>query len=142
MTLTRGHLLVWLACLAAVGCGGANVDESSRQTGAEAFAAATEEFDQRSYAPAAEHFGVAIQKGGLNSDQFAEALVKRAVCWAAEGKAPEALEELDKLEANAPNLDQVFAARSFVLKKQGKPGEANAALAKARQFNRSVKEFQ
>ena len=57
------------------------------------------------------------------------------------GKFDEALALLTSLEQGAPNLDQVFAARAFVLKKQNKLAEANAALAKARQYNRTIKEF-
>lgn len=135
-------VLVGALCAAVAGCGGAKVDEGGRQSGAEAFASAVSEFDQRSYEPAAEHFTTAITQGGLNPDQYAEAAVKRAVCWGAAGEYDEALAELDKLLAGAPNLDQVQAARAFVLKKQGKSAEAAQALAAARRINRTIKEFQ
>lgn len=134
--------LVGSICVAITGCGGAKIDEAGRLSGAEAFAAALTEFDGHSYEPAAEHFTVAIKQGALNPDQYGEAAVKRAVCWGAAGKYDEALAELDGLLAGAPNLDQVHAARAFVLKKQGKTGEAAQALAAARRVNRTIKEFQ
>lgn len=142
--LTRLHAvaIIGALCAAVAGCGGAKVDEGGRLSGAEAFAAAVGEFDQRSYEAAAEHFTTSITKGGLNPDQYGEAGVKRAVCWGAAGKYAEALAELDKLLAGAPNLDQVHAARAFVLKKQGKSAEAAQALASARRINRTIKEFQ
>jgi len=45
------------------------------------------------------------------------------------------------LEKGAPNLDEIFAARSFVLQKQGKTKAAKSAWAKARRMNRYVRKI-
>lgn len=136
-----GHSLLLIALAFTPGCGGSTGDSGSRQTAAQAAETARQEFDQRNYAAAAEHFTQAIDAGGLNSDLYVDAVLRRAVCYGAEGKFDEALADLSKIEQGAPNLDQLLAARAFVLKKMGKTVEANAAMAKARQINRTIKEF-
>lgn len=141
MDVTR-FAAVALLLIGMAGCGGPKVDSASRQTAAQEFALGVEAFDNRSYDEAAQHFTAALEQGGLNPDLYADAIAKRAVCYGAAARYDEALADLSKLEAGAPNLDVVYSARSFVLKKQGKVAEANAALAMARRFNRSVKEFQ
>ena len=132
--------LVFLPCMILLGCG-SSASAPSRQEGAAALQSGLDAFAQKNYAAAAESLTNAIGSGVLNTDQYVEATLKRAMAWAAEGKYDEAIADLTKLEAGAPNLDQVFAARAFVLKKQGKVAEANAAMAKARQYNRTIKEF-
>ncbi len=123
------------------GCGDSGGDVGTRQSASIAYGAGVDAFAKKDYPAACELLTQALDQGGLNSDLYADAMVKRAVCYGAAGKFDEALADLTKLEAGAPNLDQVFAARAFVLKKQGKVAEANAAMAKARQYNRMVKEF-
>lgn len=110
-----------------------------REQSAAAFAQGIAAFDRKEFESAGELLSQAMQ--GVSIDQYSEAAVKRTVCWAAAGKQQEALAELDRLEANAPNLDQVFAARAYLLAKQGKVAESRTALAKAKQLNRSVQEF-
>lgn len=138
-TLLRKALT--LALLSAVGCGSSEQSATTREEAAQAFARGIEAFDRKDYGAASADFTIALDAGGLAPDDYANAMVKRAVSWGAEGKFDEALADLTKLEAGAPNLDQIFAARAFVLKKQGKVAEANAAMAKARQQNRSIKEI-
>jgi hypothetical protein len=70
---------------------------------------------------------------------ISEAHVKRAICAAAMGDIPAANAELDKMARTAPDL--VYAARSYVLIKQGKKKAAKAAWAKARRINPSVEKF-
>jgi Tfp pilus assembly protein PilF len=133
-------IFVLLQCLMLLGCGSV-APAPSRQEGAAALQSGLDAFAQKNYAAAAESLTNAIGSGVLNTDQYVDATLKRAMAWAAEGKFDEALADLTKLEGGAPNLDQVYAARAFVLKKQGKVAEANAAMAKARQHNRMIKEF-
>jgi len=128
-------------CLSLIGCSRAPIQSAdSRQLALQSLEKADGAFNSRDFAGAAEHFAAAIEHG-LNADNYANAAVMRSVCWGAAGKHQDALVELDKLEAGAPNLDQVYAARSYVLAKQGKLAESRAALAKARQYNRTVQEF-
>lgn len=129
-------------CLILVtGCGGP-VEQSadSRELAAKTFTDGDAAFAQRDFASAGEHFTQAIEHG-LSADRFAEAAVKRAICWGSNGKHVEAHAELDKLEAAAPNQDEILAARSYILAKQGKAAESRVALAKARQLNRTVQPF-
>jgi hypothetical protein len=58
--------------------------------------------------------------GRLYGDLADTAYVRRAVCLAELGDMPAAHTALDELEQGAPNLDQVYAARSFVLGKEGR----------------------
>ena len=115
--------------------------EDVRRSAQAEYDAAETDFSGRNYAAAGPKFDAALTLGGLNPDLYCEATVKRAVCWAATGKTAEAISELDRLEPGAPNLDQIYAAKSYALAKQGKAAESRAALAKARQANRTVQEF-
>jgi hypothetical protein len=98
-------------------------------------------FEQANYSAAAPDLELGVKSGGLSPDAYCSAAVKLAVCYAADGKFDEANTLLDQLERGAPNMDEVYAARSYVLKKQGKAVESRAALAKARQRNRAIQEF-
>ncbi|WP_152097212.1 hypothetical protein [Lacipirellula parvula] len=115
--------------------------EDVRRSAQEQYDSAATDFAARNYSAAGQKFNAALTIGGLNPDLYCDATVKRAVCWVATGKTTEAIGELDRLEPGAPNLDQIYAARSYALAKQGKAAESRAALAKARQFNRTVQEF-
>jgi tetratricopeptide (TPR) repeat protein len=125
------------------GCGGTSTETINvRETAAAALAKGDAAFASRDYAGALPHLEESVNSGGLNADAYSDAAVKLVVCYGATGKYDEALKLLEILEGGAPNLDQVYAARSFVLRKQGKVAEANAALAMARRYNRTIKEFQ
>jgi tetratricopeptide (TPR) repeat protein len=143
MQVRRALTLLIMIAFAAplLGCSGVP-SAPDRKSTSETLQMGLDAFSHKSYGPAAEALTVAIDSTQLNSDQYVDAMIKRAICYGAEGKYDDALADLTKLEAGAPNLDQVFAARAFVLKKQGKVAEANAAMAKARQYNRTIKEIQ
>lgn len=129
------------ACLSVVsGCGAKAPDVAARLTAAQEYEQGVADFAKRDYATAEGHLSRALENR-LSGDRYADASVKRAVCWGASKKFDEALAELKKLEAGAPNMDQVLAARSFVLKKQNKAAESRTALAAARRFNSAVQEF-
>ncbi len=143
MSVANRSLVVVVALASCLGCGGksaANL-KSLRETASEAYADGLKTFAAHDYATAEQKFSIALG-GGLDADQFCIATTKRAVCWAAAGKVDEALAELDRLGSNVSNPDEVEAARAFVFKKQGKIAQANAAMAKARRYNRTIKEFQ
>jgi Tfp pilus assembly protein PilF len=106
--------------LTVVGCGSSAQVANQRETAGEAYAAGVAAFESRDYA---------------------NAFLKRAVAAAATDDFETASADLDILERGAPNLDEVYAARAFVLLKQGKGSEAKAAFAKARQLNPRVQPF-
>jgi tetratricopeptide (TPR) repeat protein len=128
------------AALLLAGCGG-GVKGVDRESAYGSIARAETAFAARDFATAATEFQEALKVGGLNVDAYCDASVKLAVSLGATQKFDEAHALLDKLAAGAPNMDLVYAARSFVLAKQGKAAEANAALANARRLNRAVAPF-
>lgn len=98
-------------------------------------------FNARDYAAAETKLAAALELGRtlprslLRSGGEAGGLLGRR------GQDDGSHQRLDRLEPGTPNLDQIYAARSYVLAKQGKVAESRAALAKARQLNRTVSEF-
>lgn len=136
------HGLALLLVAVCLGCSSpAEKLEDVRLASSVAFNEAVTAFDARDYPKAESAFNVSLQPGGLMSEQYCEAVVKRAVCFAANGKADEALTELDALGPAASNLDAIEAARSYILAKQGKAAESRAALARAKRLNPRVQEF-
>lgn len=115
--------------------------EDARRAAAEAYNVGLTAFNSKDFTAAEPALTQAMDVGGLNPDLLVDATIKRAVCWAATNKPGEALAELDKMETWGVSPDELNAARSYVLAKQGKVAESRAALAKARQFNRAVQEF-
>lgn len=125
-----------------IGCGRSSAKlANQREMAGEAFGSAVAAFQNKDFAAAAEQFTAAIEARGLNPDQYGEAFLKRAVANAALGNFDAANADLDKLVRGAPNMDEVYAARAFVLLKQGKRGEAQAMFRKARQLNSQVRMF-
>jgi hypothetical protein len=115
--------------------------EDARRVAAESYNAGLTAFNSKDFASAEPKLTQALNAGGLNPDHLVDATIKRAVCWARAGKSGEAIAELDKMETWGVGPDALYAARSYVLAKQGKGAESRAALAKAKQFNRAVQEF-
>jgi predicted Zn-dependent protease len=115
--------------------------EEARRAASVAYGEGLQAFDSGDYATAEPKLTAALDANILNPDFYCFATVRRAVCWAAAGKATEAVAELDKLGMAAPNQDEILAARSFIFKKQGNVAASRAALAKARLLNKQIKEF-
>jgi hypothetical protein len=133
---------IWLAIVLMAGCGSAgNEHGDARAAAYAAYNEATAAFKSKDYAAAEPKLASALESRLLNPDVFCEATVLRSVCLASTGKYDEATAALDSLGPGASNIDQIFAARSYILAKQGKLAESRAALAKARQANRTVAEF-
>jgi Flp pilus assembly protein TadD len=141
-SMSRRLRLACLGFLVAAGCSAPGSEhEDSRVSAYKANAEALVAFEAKDYATAEPGFVAAIESGVLNPDVYCQAVVRLAVCHGSAGKYDEALAELDKLGPAAGNQDEIYAARAFVLAKQGKAADARTALGKARQFNRSVQEF-
>jgi hypothetical protein len=141
--LIRRGMIIGLALLPVMGCGSNSEQHAdSRQAAQAAYVEAKSAFDARDYAAAEQKFSAAIDLRGLGADDYCDALIRRAACWGVAGKYDEALASLHELEAGGGPTDLINVARAFVLKKQGKAGEAALALARARRINRTIKEFQ
>lgn len=104
-----------------------------------AYNSADEAMQAKDYAAAIEHFTTAMEAGGLNPDQYADSRIRRAECYGRTGDYPAAHADLDNAEMGAPDMDRVYATRSFVFEAEGKKSEASSAMAKAKKENRSVK---
>ncbi len=133
---------ILLAVVACVGCGvgGSPESESSRQTAASAYESAQTAFESKDYAKAKESYDLSLS-GGLYSDLIGPARVRRAICLAETGDIEDAMQEIVALEGVAPNTDEVLAAKSYLLAKQGKLVESKASWAQAVKINRSIKKF-
>ena len=134
---------LWLLIVALLssGCGDPEKHADARRTSYEAYEKGLVAFSARDYGTASGLLSAAVGTGFLNADAYSNAATRLAVSYAAEKRFDEALALLNELDKGAPNFDEVYAARSYVLAKQGKVAESRAALAKARQFNRAVQEF-
>jgi tetratricopeptide (TPR) repeat protein len=143
MAAIRIRFVFLALALTSLGCGGdpAASLQDARIAANAAYNEAVTAFASKDYAGAEAKLAAALQANVLNPDVFCDATAKYAVCLAAAGKYPEAMAELDKLGPAAPNQAAIFAARSFILKKQGKVAEANVALAQAKRLDRMIKEF-
>lgn len=125
------------------GCGYRTSEEviASRQAAQQAYDKALQGIASKDFASAKPLLDQAIDSRKLYVDVLASAYVSRAICSAAAGDFKAAHADLDEMEKGAPNLDEIFAARSFVLRKQGKTKAAKAAWARARRMNRYVKKI-
>lgn len=125
------------------GCGyGTDADVvQSRENAQQAYDEALQAFASQDFATAKSHLDTAIATGDLYRDVLPTAYVMRAICSASAADFAAAHADLDAMVKGAPNLDEVFAARSYVLEKQGKTKEAKSAWAKARRINRYVRKF-
>lgn len=135
-------IMTAIICTALVGCGGTSEDViESRKAGQQAYDNALQSMAAKDYAAAKEQLETAIKHGRLQLDVKATAYTKLAACQAATGDISAAHATLDDLQQQAPNMDEVFAARSFVFQQEGKTKQAKAAWAKARRMNRYVEKI-
>lgn len=125
-----------------LGCGSSS-DEivEARRTAIEAYETGSAALEKGDFRAALDAFNEALSTKGLNADLLGEAQVKKSVCLAAIGKVKEAHLLLDVLERMAPNLGDVYAARSFVFVQENKLAEAKAAWSKARRIDPLVRKF-
>ena len=142
---TKLPKILALALLAVpiAGCSTGTPEEviESRKAAQKAFDDALQAVSSKDFVAAKTLLDQAIDSGKLYHDAISPAHINRAICSAMAGDFESAHADLDKMERGAPNLDEIFAARSFVFQKQGKTREAKAAWAKARRVNRYVRKF-
>jgi len=136
-------IVVALLALPIVGCSGGSSEKviESRQAAQKSYDEALQAIANKDYASAKPLLDQALSSGRLYGDMISPAYISRAICSAAVGDFSAAHADLDEMEKGAPNLDDVFAARSYVLEKQGKTKAAKAAWSKARRMNRYVKKI-
>jgi predicted negative regulator of RcsB-dependent stress response len=132
------QLFVLVACLGCDGTDGKLID--LRQQASTAYAAAERAFASKDFAKAKEQYTLALQ-GGLYADFIEPAKVRLAVATAQAGDLDTALKSINDMEQGAENKAEVLAAKSFILAKQGKTTESQAAWAQAIRYNRSVQKF-
>jgi tetratricopeptide (TPR) repeat protein len=137
------RLLLVLASVVLCGCGGSEKRAAlDRAQANKACSEAEAAFEKRDYQAALDGFTAAIESGWLHPDRLSSAHLRRAVSRAAVGDPAAALAELDELAKFGEDPSAVLAARAFVLKKQGKAAEANAAFQQARRLNPAVRPFE
>lgn len=122
-------------------CGCDAADPQVWKEGGARFQAAMAAFDAKQFAEAADQFTQAIANGGLTADQFVDAHVRRAVCRAMAKDFAGAHADLDLVAGQAPNLDLVHSARSAVFRAEGKTGQADTEMSKAKALNPRVISF-
>jgi tetratricopeptide (TPR) repeat protein len=99
---------------------------------------AESKFAAKDLLSARDAFAEAVSLGGLRPDLHAEAALRLAYCEACLGNGAAAIKLLDSLEEGAPNPAEVCAMRTLVLRKAGDIAGADAAWARARQWDPAV----
>lgn len=117
------------------GCSKTQMPASQLRNAETAYSEAVEALQNNDYASALEWFNAAIEETGLNPDLYADALLRSAECHIELGNLDEATAVLDSLEANAPELDQLYLVRCKLYAKQGDSAKARAAFDAARAIN-------
>ena len=139
----RKILLAGWCFFAVAGCGSGTSSEviASRETAQQVYDHAMEAMEQKNYAVAKPLFDQAIDSGHLYLDLLTSAHINRAVCSAAAGDFAAAHADLDAMKDAPVSGDQLLAARSFVLEKEGKNREARAAWSQAQRINPNVTKY-
>jgi Tfp pilus assembly protein PilF len=122
------------------GCGGSGQAEP-RIGATAALEAGIQSLEGGDFQAAIESFEYALESGLLNADSTVECLIQRAIAQAAGGDLESALADLHRAEQGPSDLAKIFAVRSFVLEKQGKRAEANAAWVQAQRINRKIQKI-
>jgi tetratricopeptide (TPR) repeat protein len=136
--ILRPTIVMLMLVIAVVGCGPKPMEADVIASAQAAYTKAMDAYQQKNYAEAGELFTTAISGGGVNADQYGEALLARAVCRAKLGDYEGALADVDTA-AQGADPAQVHVTRSFIFAKQGRTSDANTELTAARRLNRSVR---
>jgi Tfp pilus assembly protein PilF len=125
-------------CLMALALAGCSEPEPPHADSLARYDEALAKLEAKDVAAARSAFAEAVALGGLRADLHAKATLQLAYCEACLGNFEEAKVLLDSLEQESPDLGEVFAMRSFVLRASGDKAEADAAWAKAKQWSPDV----
>ncbi len=80
----------------------------------------------------------ALEQTGLNVDQYAEALLYRAQCYAEAGQLEQANADLQEAEMGAPDPALMMHSKGVVLSAEGKDSEAKKAFSQAKRLDKSL----
>jgi Tfp pilus assembly protein PilF len=128
--------LVCLLCAGAVAGGCSAPDHSAQRAAAQRqLDAGIQAWESADLAHAEQQLTPAIRSGSLDSDQYVEGLLMRALVRAALGKYRQAHADLDRAQEGAAQLDRVFAIRAYILQGEGQPEAARRAMEQAREVN-------
>jgi tetratricopeptide (TPR) repeat protein len=127
------------ATLFATGCGSSQVAESKVATSEQSVTDSITAFSAGDFAKAEQAASQAIDGGGLPVDLFVKALMVRAASRGIAGQFDTALADLDQAAQGAGEMDQVHGLRSLILSAKGEAKTAAEELAKAKQFNKTLK---
>ena len=134
-----GITLVFMV-ISQLSCSGDAGNPDMRQSAEKALQDGRSALEQGQFEQAFVYFGQATE-GGLNADLYSDALVHHAVAAIHLEKFDEAQADFERLDQGATNMDQVFAAKSFLALKQGKKTEASRYWQQAVRANPKVKKY-
>lgn len=140
MTVRRALLVTGMLMMG--GCGTSTIAPDRLADAQGTYEEATQAFSKKNHAEALALFNAALApEGGLSGDRYADALTKRAVCLAFEGKTTEALSDLDLAAQGAADMASVHMARAFVYLREGDPTKARQQTSLAKKINPRAKPF-
>lgn len=134
------HVVVRLfaACLVAMAIAGCSPSEPPTADSQARYDEGIAKLDAKDLAAARSAFAEAVRLGGLRADLHGKATLQLAYCEACLGNFQAANLLLDSLEQESPDLGDVHAMRSFVLRASGDTAGADAAFTKAKQWSPDV----
>ena len=123
----------WLPMLLALASCTGQQDASQIRRAESAYLQGLEAEQSGDYAGARELYRQAVERGGLQVDEYVECHVRLALCEARLEGYDDAHRALDAVAEGASDLARVHAARAFVFRRQQKPDEAQAEEQRARE---------
>ena len=128
-------VLPLVVCLCS--CSSDEVDPSTLRDSQSAYDQAIEALEKHDYGLAKTRLDEAIAAGGLRVDSYVDAHIQRAICLAQVGQFDAAHKDLDTISQGA-EMGRLHAVRSFVYRKEGRQGEADAEMNRARAINGTI----
>jgi tetratricopeptide (TPR) repeat protein len=123
--------------LALAGCAGQQ-DASQIQQAESAYLRGLVAEESGAHAAARSLYRQAVERGGLQVDEYVDCYIRLALCEARLENFDDAHQALDAVAEGASDMARLHAARAFVFRRQGKTDEAQAEEQRARQLNPRV----